>query len=67
MKSSKAQIFTKFHKILKIRFEDQHLTSFSRSFIRHPGGNPEPLKNEKNKLKNISFFLFLQMENCKKD
>ncbi len=29
MKSNKAQIFTKFHKIPTIRFEDQELTSFS--------------------------------------
>ena len=29
MKSSKAQIFAKFHKIPTIRFEDQELTSFS--------------------------------------
>jgi len=29
VKSSKTQIYTKFHKIPEIRFEDQQLTSFS--------------------------------------
>ena len=29
VKSSKTQIYAKFHKILAIRFEDQKLTSFS--------------------------------------
>ena len=33
MKSSKTQIYAKFHKILAIRFEDQKLTSFSGLLI----------------------------------
>ena len=33
VKSSKAQIYTKFHKIPQIRFEDQQLTSFSGLLI----------------------------------
>jgi len=33
VKSSKAQIQAKFHKIPVIRFEDQQLTSFSGLFI----------------------------------
>ncbi|NOX33759.1 MAG: hypothetical protein GXP56_08465 [Deltaproteobacteria bacterium] len=33
VKSSKAQIYTKFHKIPEIRFEDQQLTSFSGLLI----------------------------------
>lgn len=33
MKSSKAQIYTKFHKIPEIRFQDQQLTSFSGLLI----------------------------------
>jgi hypothetical protein len=33
VKSSKAQIFAKFHKIPTIRFEDQELTSFSGMIV----------------------------------
>lgn len=33
VKSSKAQIYTKFHKIPEIQFEDQQLTSFSGLLI----------------------------------
>ena len=33
MKSSKTQIHAKFHKIPRIRFEDQQLTSFSGLLI----------------------------------
>jgi hypothetical protein len=33
VKSSKAQIYTKFHKIPAIRFQDQQLTSFSGLLI----------------------------------
>ena len=36
VKSSKAQIYTKFHKIPEIQFQDQQLTSFSGLWIFQP-------------------------------
>jgi hypothetical protein len=35
VKSSKAQIMSKFHKIPEIRFENQQITSFSGLLIFH--------------------------------
>ena len=45
MKSSKAQIYTKFHKIPEIRFEDQRLTSFSGILVFQLLFNRIGLKN----------------------
>lgn len=46
MKSSKAQIYAKFHKIPEIRFEDQQLTSFSGLLIFQLLFNRMGLKNK---------------------
>jgi hypothetical protein len=45
VKSSKAQIFAKFHKIPTIRFEDQELTSFSGMILFQPLFNRLGLKH----------------------